>query len=142
VRARTRLDILNLERELERNHRLTPLEEYFVIGMSFEYLRVINDIGEPILYSKYLFEIVDHKIPPDWEFREFGDSAYYLDPIAMSTPGFYGEYFNSDGDLQAQHDAQVLFIDVLQKICKWSQGADLIVVERDLLRVRKAIAIG
>ena len=63
---------------------------------------MINDVGEPILYPKELFDVIDRLIPPNWQFREFAEGEYFLDPVATGRPGFYEEFFFSDGDRDAQ----------------------------------------
>jgi len=50
----------------DRVVRLMPDTLYYVIEISPEYYRVIDDGGETILYERYLFEVVDPRIPAGW----------------------------------------------------------------------------
>jgi len=103
--------------------------------MTYDHLRVINDGGEPILYPKCLFEICDSSLPPDWQFNEWETGDYYLDPRPTAAPGFYERYFCSDGDLQAQVDAQRVLRKVLEEAFEWGQETDRLVIQRDLERL-------
>jgi hypothetical protein len=110
--------------------------EYFVLGLDDEYLRVINDGGEPVLHPKSLFEICSRSIPPEWQFREGDDGDYYLSPRRTAAPGFYEDYFASDGDLQAQTDAQRALHAVFEETLEWAQEEeDRLVIRRDLERL-------
>ena len=78
----------------ESDHRgLSPGMIYYVVGISGGYFRAINDNGDPVLYPKLLFEIVDSNIPNDWITENFDDEDY-IDPPEFSTPGFYEDYFD------------------------------------------------
>jgi hypothetical protein len=136
MRARTRADVLNSREEAERHHRLTPNQEYLVLGVHIDTIRIINDSGEPVLYSKYLFDITDCRIPPGWQFEEFtGEAEYYLEPEKASAPGFYEDYFNSDGDLQAQKNARIVLHNILKEILIWSDEDARVIVQCDLARL-------
>lgn len=78
---------------------LTPGVSYVVIGLDWESFRIINDLLEPVLYSKELFEIDEPTIPSDWVEQTFDDGEYYIDPPEFSEAGFYENYF--DGQSQA-----------------------------------------
>lgn len=73
---------------------LEPNKIYEVIGLDHESYRIINDIGEPILYPKALFDVVETIIPDTWVKEEYGEDEYYLDPPELSKPGFYEDYFD------------------------------------------------
>ena len=65
------------------NHRgLTPGATYHVVGVDTESFRVVDDNGEPLLYSKDLFDIVDSSLPSDWVVEktedEFGENTEYF----------------------------------------------------------------
>jgi hypothetical protein len=53
---------------------------YTVIDIDNENFRVVNEIGEPILYPKELFEVVDPTVPQTWVENEFSEGEYYIDP--------------------------------------------------------------
>jgi hypothetical protein len=79
----------------EFNHQdLSPGKIYHVVGINDESFRVVDDKGEPILYSKKLFDVVDSKIPDHWVTKKYEDDEYYIDPPEFSEPGFYEKYFD------------------------------------------------
>ncbi|MFO0756332.1 MAG: hypothetical protein U0359_07555 [Byssovorax sp.] len=77
-----------------KNEHLSPGAMYTVIGLDDEHFRVLNDRDEPVLYPKFLFDVVDSRVPKDWVRREDADGAYYVDPIECAIPGFYEDYFD------------------------------------------------
>src|SRR5690349_437168 len=106
MRVRVRADFKNRITDGRLHQGLSALEEYFVIGVDSSDYRLIDDGGEPILYPKQLFEVLDPSLPAGWAFREFEEGDYYLDPIRAAAPGFYEDFFGSDGDKVAEADAQ------------------------------------
>lgn len=105
VRAKQEVHDRTLD-EFDHQH-LSPGGEYLVVGYDDQYLRVLNDVCEPILYPRYLFEIVDPSVPGDWVRVEEGEGQYFVDPPECSEPGFYERLF--DGDPRARaHFACVL----------------------------------
>jgi hypothetical protein len=83
----------------DRDHQhLMPNCIYTVIGIDNENFRVVNEIGEPILYPKELFDIVDSVVPGIWVKKEFEDGDYYIDPPELSEAGFYEDYFDMRED--------------------------------------------
>lgn len=82
------------------NHRnIIPNKIYEVIGIDHECFRIINEISEPILYPKGLFDIVDQNIPKEWVYDKYSDDEYYIDPPELSAKGFYEDYF--DGKVES-----------------------------------------
>lgn len=73
---------------------LTVGREYLVIGADDQHLRVMDDCGEPILYPRKLFEVVDDDVPSDWVRRDYEDGEYHIDPPEVAFPGFYEDYFD------------------------------------------------
>lgn len=92
VRAKSQRDAGSLRR-LPRPH-ITPGSEYLVVGFSEKSFRVLNDRGEPILYPRELFALVDADVPQDWVRAEEKDGSYYADPPECAQPGFYEDYFD------------------------------------------------
>lgn len=140
MRVKVRQDALDNALAQEQIHCLTPNTEYFVLGVHNEYIRVISDDGEPILYPKQLFDVSDLLIPPNWQFCEGSESDYYLQHHKTAMPGFFEDYFCSDGDIDAQVNAQRVVRDVLREALEWGQEADRLVIARDLMRQDAAIA--
>jgi hypothetical protein len=79
-----------------KNPYLTPNTEYWVIGFDDENYRVLDDNKEPILYPKYLFEIIDKKYSDDWVKVSYDDGEYFVDPPELSDIYFYEKYFDGD----------------------------------------------
>jgi len=83
------------------NQGLEPNKEYEVIGMSYDYYRVLDDYGEPILYPKYLFDVTDSAVPKTWTRKDYAEDEYYLDPPELSELGFYEDYFDGKSEARA-----------------------------------------
>ncbi|ASF45346.1 ankyrin repeat domain-containing protein [Methylovulum psychrotolerans] len=80
-------------------HRsLSPGMVYSVVQIDDEYFRVINDDGEPILYPKALFEVVDPSVPEEWVTITFDDGEYFIGPAEFNKTGFYEDYFDGVAD--------------------------------------------
>lgn len=114
---------------------LSPRATYYVLGVSNEDYRVINDRGEPILFPKVLFEVVDRAIPAGWQLAEFEEGEYHLQPGAVARPGFYNDYFWSDGDYEAQRVARQVLRGVLERALEEATGDDRRQIVRDLARM-------
>ncbi|MDQ9010527.1 hypothetical protein RFI36_13020 [Acinetobacter gerneri] len=67
--------------------------EYEVIGIDSKYFRIICDDGEPVLYEKEIFDIIDPTIPNNWV-KVGGEDEYALSPPELSTKYFFEEYFD------------------------------------------------
>jgi hypothetical protein len=78
---------------------LTPGREYLVIGMDQASFRVVDDKGEPILFPKEGFRVVDDAIPEDWTWDRPSEDECYGGPEGLQTSGFYEDYF--DGKREA-----------------------------------------
>ena len=113
------------------------MEEYFVIEINEEFYRVIDDTGEPILYPKALFEILDPAIPPGWKFREYEDGEYFLDPLLTGGPGFYEKLFCSDGDRVAQAENIQTLREALEAAMAAGGEEDRRLIQRDLERLSR-----
>ena len=111
------------------------MEEYFVIEVNQEELRVIDDDGEPILYPKAIFDVLDPTLPPGWQFCEYADGAYHLGPVRTGTPGFYEDLFYSDGDRIAQARAREVLCEALEAAREAGSEEDGRLIQRDLGRL-------
>ena len=78
---------------------LTPGREYVVIGVDHASYRVVDDKGEPIMFPREGFRVVDDSIPDDWIWDRQGEEEFYGGPESLQTPGFYEDYF--DGQREA-----------------------------------------
>jgi hypothetical protein len=75
------------------NYWLTPGKEYVVIGISGKYYRVVNDGGEPTVFSRREFDVVDRTIPSDWVWERF-EGEDFANPPGLHEPGFYEDFFD------------------------------------------------
>jgi hypothetical protein len=92
----------------EREHQhLRALHEYLVVGLDDESLRVINDVGEPVLYPKFLFHVVEASVPADWVRQDYDDGEWHIDPPECAQPGFYEAWFDGDPDARRVFDGVV-----------------------------------
>ena len=74
-------------------------QDYVVIGVEADDLRILNDQGLPYLYPQDLFEVVDAREPADWV-SEFGeDGERYAYPPVLNEGGFFEDFF--DGKREA-----------------------------------------
>lgn len=79
-----------------KNPFLTPNTVYWVVGFDDENYRIIDDNNEPILYPKYLFEVIDNSQTDDWVKVSYDDGEYFVDPPELSDTYFYEKYFDGD----------------------------------------------
>jgi len=135
MRVRVRADYKSRITDGRWHQGITPLEDYFVIGVNLDEYRVVDDKGEPILYPKVLFAVLDARVPPDWQFTEDGDGGFYLDPIRTARPGFYEDFFNSDGNKIAQVETQTILREVLEATKVSVSDEDHPLIERALKRL-------
>jgi hypothetical protein len=137
MRVQVRFDMPDtLEDGRRPSLSLTARTQHFVLGLDWLSYRVVNDGGEPALYLKFLFDVIDAAIPPGWEFDEGDEGTYYLDPIVTSRPGFYEHFFGSNPDRPAQLAAQQTVRDVLSAAMEAFPG-DRALIERELARLRR-----
>ncbi|MBK6520155.1 MAG: hypothetical protein IPG04_40010 [Polyangiaceae bacterium] len=95
--------------EFDHEH-LTASKEYIVIGFDDEYLRVVDDHGNPTLYPRALFDVIDAFVPTDWVARSDPDGLRYVDPPECAAPGFYEDV--ADG----RPHAIAVFQELLQRL--------------------------
>jgi hypothetical protein len=135
MRVRVRTDFEARIRDERLHTGITSGEEYYVIAINHEEYRVVDDGGEPILYPKELFEVIDSSLPSGWQFEEYSDGGYQLEPTKTAAPGFYEDFFGSDGDRAAQAHAQEAMRDVLQGALLTARAQDQRLLERDINRL-------
>lgn len=114
---------------------LTAEQEFFVLGVDSEFYRVINRSGEPILYPKKLFRVLDDLVPAGWHFREYEDGEYFLEPASTQRAGFYEDWHGSDGDLAAQATARRTLMDELMRMAHVATFEDKTLIDEALSRL-------
>jgi len=118
---------------------LSSGETYFVIGVNESDYRLVDDLGEPILFPKTLFQVLDRSIPAGWVLHDQED-CYYLDPEAVAQPGFYEDWFGSDGDHDAELRAHQALKRALLDMRAGVDAADQALIDRDVSRLDAAAA--
>jgi hypothetical protein len=115
---------------------LGPGREYFVISLSSEDYRIINDAGDPVLFPRALFDILSEDIPSDWV-REDYEDGFRSGPPAIEKPGFFEHFFGSDGDHEATARCERILVEVLRdQLAELDeQSRERRVLERDLERL-------
>jgi len=83
---------------------LTPGKDYDVIGLDHESFRVVDDKGEPILFPKSLFSVIDDHIPDDWIWDRYAEDEYYANPPELQEPGFYEDFHDRKPDAIKRFD--------------------------------------
>jgi hypothetical protein len=137
MRIRAFLDKASRIKDGMLHQGITPGEQYFVLGIDHDYYRVIDDFGEPVLYPKELFEVLDRTIPPGWRFDEHDDDLgyYYLDPIRTSRSGFYEVFFGTSGDKAARARNHVIVREVLETALATAGDEERTLIRRDAERL-------
>ena len=88
--------IVKLRRKNFRYPDLARHQNYVVIGIEADDLRILNDRGLPYLYPARLFEVVDSSEPDDW-LTEFGDDdERYAYPPLLNERGFFEDFFDGE----------------------------------------------
>lgn len=80
---------------------LTPGQEYGVIGIEADDLRVLSDQGRPYLYPAGLFEVVDPREPGDWVTVYGDEGERYAYPPSLNGNGFFEDFFDEDEEAVA-----------------------------------------
>lgn len=138
MRVRLRADFRDRVADGRLHQGVTPLEEYFVVEINQYQLRLINDEGEPILYPKDLFEVLDPTLPSGWQFSEYADGWYNLGPVRTSNAGFYEDLFCSDGDRIAQVGALQVLREELEAAMENGSEEDRRLIQRDMGRLSRS----
>lgn len=92
--------IWDSEENYGTNQSLSYDTEYYVIGQSAGYYRIINNYGDPLLYSTRMFDIVEGGFPKDWIKKDVGGGGVSIDPPGLHKPGFYEDVHEGKKDAQ------------------------------------------
>lgn len=86
--------IVKLRRRNPRYPDLTVATEYMVLGIEADDFRILNDRGQPYLYPRNLFSIVDPSEPDEW-MSEYGENGErYAYPPPFNGVGFFEDFFD------------------------------------------------
>ena len=86
--------IVELRERDSRYQDLTPGQPYVVLGIEADDFRILNDQGQPCLYSPELLTIVDAREPDDWVSELGEDNERYAYPPTLNNCGFFEDYFD------------------------------------------------
>lgn len=85
--------IVKLKKRSRRYRDLTVGQQYVVICIEADDLRILNDNGRPFLYPASLFSLIDPREPADWV-TDFGDDGErYSYPAPLNKSGFFEDFF-------------------------------------------------
>ena len=107
--------IVRLKMRLKRYPYLTPDKDYYVIGISNKYFRLLDDKGEPILFPRPLFNVVEDSISEDWIWERHSAEDYYADPPGLNVPGFYERYFDNKQEAIEEFQAYLRSVGLAKK---------------------------
>jgi hypothetical protein len=93
--------IVKLRRKTARYPDLSPGHRYAVIGIEADDFRILNDYGQPYLYPRQFFEVVDPREPEDWVTEYGADGERYAYPPPLHTCGFFEDFFDAQKEAVA-----------------------------------------
>ncbi len=145
MRIKVRPDYLRRANDGRRHRGLAAGAEFFVIGVGEDSYRVV-DLGhvhpsgrhlggEPILYPKACFVVLDDSVPSGWSFHEAEDGEYFLGPRSTGIPGLYEDWHGSDGDAVLQASARQTLRDELERMATDASPADRALIDETLARL-------
>ena len=135
MRIKVRSDFRSIAKNGLVHPGLRAEAEFYVLGASNEDYRVVDLAGEPILYPKELFKVLDSNVPSGWKFSEYDDGEYRLVPASTARPGFFEDWHGSDGDRNAQLAARRAFRDELRRLAAEARTEDRRLIEQALERL-------
>ena len=96
---------------------LTPGNVYRVVGIEADDLRIIDDVGEPILFAPHAFDVVQADEPSNWISRRGEDGERYAYPTELSARGFFEDWHDGVPQSRAKLSAYV------NRLCWLEAGA-------------------
>jgi hypothetical protein len=93
--------IVRLKRKNARYPDLSTGQDYLVIGIEADDLRIINDQGRPYLYPPRLFRMVDPVEPDDWVRKIGDDGERYAYPAPLHRTGLFEDFFDGKKNVVA-----------------------------------------
>src|SRR6266404_9284768 len=76
-------------------------KEYEVLGIEADWLRLLNDRGEPVLYDPACFQVIDPAEPADWV-SIVQDGVRYAYPPGWGRPGFFEDWHDGVFEVHRQ----------------------------------------
>jgi hypothetical protein len=81
-----------------------------VLGIEYDNLRIIDDAGDPILFSSQAFDVVDPIVPSDWISTHDEDGERHASPPELSERCFFERWHDRDESVRAKLKSYVLAI--------------------------------
>jgi len=78
--------------ETPEDQRLTPRRLYEVIGIAADFIRIIDDEAEPVLFPCEWFIVVDASEPADWVTSYGEEGERYAYPPELGGVGFFEDW--------------------------------------------------
>jgi hypothetical protein len=85
---------------------LTLGAEYEVIGIEGDWLRLVDDLGEPLLYDPASFLVTDDSEPGDWV-SVVQDGERYAYPPEWRRPGFFEDWHDGVPEVRRQFSEEL-----------------------------------
>lgn len=83
---------------------------------------------------------LDSSIPSGWQFCEYDEGEYHLEPVSTGEPGFYGHWQLSDGDHVAEAAARQAFRDELLRTAAEAGLIDKALIQEALSRLPPGVS--
>ena len=81
---------------------LTPGNVYRVVGIEVDDLRIIDDVGDPVLFSPRAFDVVDSTPPSEWIVTHGEDGERYACPDTLAERGFFERWHDGDAGARSR----------------------------------------
>jgi len=78
-----------------RSASLSVGEAYEVLGIEGGFYRLIDDLGDPVLFEPELFELLDDTRPSGWV-SEIIEGDEYAGPPEFTAPGFWEDFHDHE----------------------------------------------
>lgn len=82
-------------------------KEYEVLGIEADWLRLLNDRAEPVLYDPACFQVIDASEPVDWESMA-EDGVRYAYPPGWGRPGFFEDWHDGVPEVRRQFSEDIV----------------------------------
>jgi hypothetical protein len=104
-------------RTIQQSKWLTVGSVYEVICLTFDaysktmYARLFGDQAAiPAVHSIDQFEVIDSRMPPNWQIFTGKNGGLFIGPASWSTVGFWEKFFDRDASALEIFDAELVKI--------------------------------
>jgi hypothetical protein len=85
---------------------LTPGRSYEVLGIEGDWLRLLDDRGEPVLFDPACFRVIDPVEPSCWV-SSVEEGQRYAYPPEWNMPGFFEDWHDGDPEVRRRFRQQL-----------------------------------